>query len=261
MGDVGHIPPAQHRHREMSQRRMPLTHLARLREGTYRLFSQAFLYPDEERLTALGAAANELWKERAALPQFAFFGQWSEALRSLLDLGQRGLSGIQTAYVSMFAANSAGIPCLPYESVYREPAGQPTGWLLAQVESEYTAAGFALSPAIGELPDHVAVEMEFMALLCGREARAWEERIPTQGIRTVRRQKNFLDSHLSVWFPKFARLVAATDSGGAFAVVGEGAQAFIGHDRDLLGALLETLPAGDRGHTKVRCSSYESGRA
>lgn len=243
----------------MSQRRIPLAHLARLREGTYRLFSQMFLYPDEERRTAVGEAADELWRKREALARFAFFTQWSRALRSLKNIGRRGLSDIQTAYVSMFATNAAGIPCPPYESVYREPEGRPTGWLLAHVESEYAAAGFALSPTLGELPDHVAVEMEFMALLCGREAQAWEKRIPSQGGQAVRRQKAFLDSHLALWFPEFARQVMDVDSGGAYAVVGEGAQAFITHDRDLLGALRETLPAGYRKRNDMQSPSNGSG--
>lgn len=238
----------------LREKRMSLAHLARLREETYRLFSQMFLYPDEERLTAVGEAADELWRKREALARFAFFRQWSEVLRSLKDIGQRSLPDMQTAYVSMFTTNAAGIPCPPYESVYREPEGQPTGWLQALVESEYAAGGFALSPALGELPDHVAVEMEFMALLCSREAQAWEERNPTRGIRALRKQKAFLDSHLALWFPEFARQVAAADSGGAYAAVGQGAQAFISHDTDLLGALLETLPVGDQGVTEASVS-------
>lgn len=258
-GNVAHQRPRGRKPRGLGQRRMSLAHLARFREATYRLFSHVFLYPDEARRTAVGAAADELWEERAALARFAFFRQWSAAIRFLNDLGGRGLSDIQTVYVSMFAANSAGIPCPPYESVYREPAGRPTGWLLAQVEGEYAAAGFALSPTLGELPDHVAVEMEFMALLCGREAQAWEERMPSQGIQAVRRQKAFLDSHLALWFPEFARQVAAADSGGAYAVVGEGAAAFISYDGDLLDALLETLPARYRKRNDVQSPSNGSG--
>lgn len=233
---------------------MPLAHLARLREATYRLFSQTFLYPDGERRAAVGAAAGELWEQRAALARFAFFKQWNEALRFLKNLDQRDLSDVQTAYVSLFAANPAGIPCPPYESVYREPAGRPTGWLLAEVESEYAAAGFALSPALGELPDHVSVEMEFMALLGGREAQAWEERNPTRAVRALRKQKAFLDRHLALWFPEFVRHVAAVDGGGVYAAVGQAAQAFVGHDRDLLETLIETFPAGDRGVTEASVS-------
>jgi TorA maturation chaperone TorD len=143
----------------------------------------------------------------------------------------------------MVVVNSRGVPCPPYESVYREQAGGGSGWLLAQVEREYEAAGLAPSPDLGELPDHVAVEIEFMAVLSGWEAQAWEEENLAQGIDALRRQKAFLDSHLALWFPTFARQVMATDSGGTYAPVCEGAQAFMGYDSDMLGALLERTPA------------------
>jgi TorA maturation chaperone TorD len=230
---------------------MPLAHLARLREATYRLFSQTFLYPDEDRVRSTVALASRLAEEKTDWTRFAFFAAWSRLLSSLKDFDPKDAREIEGDFVSLFVANSAGVPCPPCESVYREPAGRPSGWLLAEVESEYAAAGFALSPTLGELPDHVAVEMEFMALLCGREAQAWEERNPTRGIRALRKQKAFLDRHLALWFPEFVRQVTAVDGGGTYAAVGEAAQAFVCHDRDLLETLLEALPAGGRGVTEA----------
>ncbi|UCC75955.1 MAG: hypothetical protein JSW37_10610, partial [Anaerolineales bacterium] len=52
--------PHQTRLREMSQWRMPLARVARVRETSYRLVSQAFLYPDESRLQGLNLLADEL---------------------------------------------------------------------------------------------------------------------------------------------------------------------------------------------------------
>ena len=236
---------------------MPLAHLTRFREGTYRLLSQTFLYPDEQRMRAVAATARELRREGAtSLARFAFFGEWSRLLRFLGDFIERRIEDIQREHVSLFVVNAQGVPCPPYESVYRERAGRPTGWLLAQVEREYAAAGLAPSPDLGELPDHVAIEMEFMAVLCGREAQAWEERDLTQGVVALRRQKAFVGSHLAVWVPEFARQVTETDSGGVYAVVGEGAAAFISYDGDLLEALLETLPADDPQAAEVQCPSH-----
>lgn len=237
---------------------MPLAQLARFREATYRLLSQMFLYPDEERVAAIAAAANELWQERAALARFAFFGRWSHLLCFLKDLGQRRLEDIQSRYISIFVVNPAGVPCPPYESVYREPAGRPTGWLLAQVEREYATAGLGPKAEKRELPDHVAVETEYLGVLCGREAEAWEEKNRAAGTEAVRRQNAFLDRHLALWFPDFAGQVVAADISGVYATVSEAAQAFISHDGDLLGALLEMLSAGDRGLAEVRSASNGS---
>jgi TorA maturation chaperone TorD len=236
----------------MSQGRMPLAHLARFREATYRLLSQTFLYPDEECLREAAAAASELRREGVALARFAFFDRWSELLRFVEGLSQRETAKIQQEFVPLFLVNPQGVPCPPYESVYRDPTGWPTGWLLAEVEREYAAAGLAPSPDLGELPDHVAVELEFIAVLCGREAQAWEEESLSLGIGALRRQKAFLDSHLALWLPGFARQVTAAVGGGVYAVISQGAEVFVSHDRDLIGTLAETLPAGCPGLAEVQ---------
>ncbi len=233
--------------------------LARFREATYRLLSQSFLYPDQERLRSVAAAAGQLLEAGEALARFAFFEKWYELLRFLNNLDRQPAEAIQGEYVPLFAANPRGVPCPPYESVYREPMGRPTGWLLAQVEGEYAAAGLAPSPDLAELPDHVAVEMEFMAVLCGREAEAWEEGEPVRGIEALRAQKAFTNSHLTLWFPEFAQQVTAADEGGAYPVICEGAQTFFAYDRDLLEALLEAVPFDDHLSSGNRSASNGSG--
>lgn len=245
-GDVTHQRPRGGRSGGSSQRRLPLAHLAQFREVTYRLFSQMFLYPDEERLQAVAEVTAELQGKGAALAQFAFFGRWRRLMDILHDLGQRGLGDLPSRYVSLFVVNSEGVPCPPYESVYRQAAGLSPGWLLAQVEREYEAAGLTLTPALGELPDHVAVELEFMASLCSHEGQGWEERSLAQGVWALQRQKAFLEGHLAQWFPEFAQRVSAADRGGIFAAVATGAQSFIYHDQDLVGLLLEDV-AGEGG--------------
>lgn len=221
---------------------MPLAYLALFRESTYRLLSQAFLYPEKQRLIVVSTTARQLRRQVGSMARFAFFGGWTRLLRFLEHLGQGDSGDIQGEFISLFVVNSGGIPCPPYESVHREPQGRLTGWLLAQVEREYAAAGLAPSPDLGELPDHVAVEMEFIAVLCGWEAKAWEERSLARGLEALRAQKGFLDRHLAVWVREFAAQLAVADGGGSYSVVGEGAQAFISHDSDLLEALLQTLP-------------------
>lgn len=242
---VAHERPHDGRPRGPGQGRMPLAHLARFREATYGLLSEAFQYPDEGRLRALTPVARELGREGGALVRFAFFARWSQLVRTLEELGQRDVEETQRQYVSLFVVSAGGLPCPPYESVYRGTSREPTGWLLAQVEREYAAAGLAPSPDLGELPDHLAVEMGFLTVLCGREAQAWEKRDPAGGVDALRRQKAFLDAHLALWLPEFARHVAAADSLGIYAALSDGAQTFMSYDRDLLGAFLDSPPLVD----------------
>jgi TorA maturation chaperone TorD len=225
---------------------MPLGRLASVREASYRLVSQAFLYPDESRLQGAGLLATELGREEASLARFAFFSEWSRLLHSIRGLGSKDGQNVQNEFVSLFVASADDVPCPPYESVYREPGGRPTGRALAEIEREYTTVGLALSPSFKEFPDHVSLQTEFMAILCERESLAWEDQDLKRGLRIVQKEKAFLDRHLALWFPQFARRIRIADSTGIYAAIGAGAEWFISHDNDLLGELIATLSEGSR---------------
>lgn len=217
--------------------------LARCREATYRLVSQAFLYPDAERLQGVLENATQVREEGALPVQLASYTVWCHLLQSLIALGGCPATDLEDRYVSLFVINSRSVPCPPYESACLEGKGpQAGGELLAEVEREYAAAGLALPPALGELPDHIAIELEFLALLCEREAVGWERRSPRRSLIALRQQKAFLDRHLGAWLPAFARRLAAADRIGTYAAIGKQANAFVRYDRDLLAALLEAKP-------------------
>ncbi len=256
---AGKASPTRQRSRGSAERRMTHADLARFREATYRLISQTFLYPDEERLSRVVAAADELLREGDVLARFAFFERWCELLRFLNTLDPQEAEKVQGEFVPLFVANARGVPCPPYESVYREPSGRPSGWLLGQIEGEYAAAGLTPSPNLGDLPDHVAVETEFMAVLCGREAEAWESEEQARAIKALGVQSAFAESHLNRWFPQFAQQVTDTDEGSIYPVICQGAQVFFAYDRDLVKALLEAPPGGyhETGITTEQRASEE----
>ncbi len=224
---------------------IPTFELAGFREAAYRLFSQAFLYPADERLTALAAATQELAQDDHVAAQFAFYIDWRRILAFVGSVGAPRID-LEEQHVALFGASKAGTLCPPYESAYLSPSGQPDGLSLARIEAAYSEIGIAPSPETGELPDHVAIELEFMAMLCGQEAAAWEEDDVAGAVKAMRRAKRFLDGHLSVWLPAFARRLAATDKDGFYCTVSEGAAAFVLYDRDLVAAFLDGLSRIDK---------------
>lgn len=115
------------------------------------------------------------------------------------------------------------------------------GWVATLVEREYAAAGLSLSPSLKDLPDHAAVELEFMAYLCAQEASAWERESLTEGIRALELQVSFLERHLVRWLPLWATGVEALAGEGIYSQVAATAGAFVGQDGDLLKVLLQRL--------------------
>jgi TorA maturation chaperone TorD/NAD-dependent dihydropyrimidine dehydrogenase PreA subunit len=93
----------------------------------------------------------------------------------------------------------------PYESVFRGESGTLMGEWALDVQALY--AEDRLSIQTKELPDHLSVELEYMAYLCFREALAWEELGMEAALKYGARQRKFLREHLGQWIPSFCRSV------------------------------------------------------
>ena len=213
-----------------------LMELARLRQLVYRFLGILLLYPDEERLMTLIAAAEDLQVESEPLTVFPFFRMWQRLLITLRGLAEDETTEVEEEYVRLFLVNPEAPP---YESFYIEPQRRATGWIMAQLEREYDQAGLILSPEFGELSDHVAVELEFMAFLCDQEAQGWDKDILAEIFQALERQREFLGQHLGRWFPIFAGRVKQSAPKDLYDIVVEAIEAFIKHDFDLVYLLIE----------------------
>jgi len=156
------------------------------RSDTYRLFGTALQWPtwDFSRNVrqALGGVDATL---QAQLEP------------TLEDLAMRPLDRIQGEYTSLFINNLPHTPCPPYESVYRNDSGL-LGPAAEQVNTFYAQWGMA---SIERLPDHIAVELEFMYLiLSGAGAAEGRERDELLIVA-----KTFFERHLGRWADAFAQ--------------------------------------------------------
>jgi TorA maturation chaperone TorD len=220
---------------------MQLEELARLRHGCYRLFAALLLYPDAERRANLVVAARALQLESDSLAAFAFFAPWQRLLTTLDGLTENEMGEMEDTYVRLFSSHAGGAVCQASESCHLDPRGQAAGWIAAQLEHEYAAAGLMLLPTAQELPDHAAVELEFMAFLCDQEAQAWDAAALAAGLQMLERQGAFLEQHLGRWFPTFARHLAVTEGAGLYAVIADAAHTFIYHDQELTTLLWQRM--------------------
>lgn len=91
----------------------------------------------------------------------------------------------------------------PYASVWLSGQHQLMQAPTLDAMELYAQAGFEVDEAFQELPDHVAVELEFLYLLLWREneARASGNAAALAGVASIKR--NFLDQHLGRWLGPF----------------------------------------------------------
>ncbi|MEE9600331.1 MAG: molecular chaperone TorD family protein [Thermoplasmata archaeon] len=207
--------------------------LGRLRQGLYRLFAASFLYPEEGRLAILVDTVKRL--DQDYLAQFAFHNSWMR-LRCALQR-EATVTGLETEYVRLFSAGPSGPLCPPHESSYVTLPGQPASLSLIELEREYARFGLTLPSDYENLPDHVSVEMEAMASLCGKEAMAWKDGNARSARRLLEDERRFIERHLGSWFPMFAGNVRRETRDIFYATIAEAADAFVRHDVDLVQVL------------------------
>ncbi len=132
---------------------------------------------------------------------------WDELVETLSVEFTRLFRGVKPNYS----------PLPPYESVYRENPGRVFGELSIEVKRLYHHFGLDLASEFhGEPPDHLSFELEFMHLLCNREAEAWERDNEDEALRLVQVEEDFLKEHLLTWLARFCDKIREYDRLGLF---------------------------------------------
>ena len=152
--------------------------LATLRDGSWCAALAEVLGP-------LGLSAKGMERAIAALS--------SDQVAALLDL--------EVEYTYLFINAVPHVPAPPYASAYSDQ-GLLMGEPAAEAMRAYRAAGVTLADDYDNLPDHLAVELEFVAWLGEQAIEAWEAGDGEKAQERLTQQEAFLRHHLS-WLPAF----------------------------------------------------------
>jgi DMSO reductase family type II enzyme chaperone len=214
---------------------------AGLRSRVYAVLSVAFS-PPREGLGAPGApqAAVLILREASqalaiAVPERALAAIEEGGRHATMNLAQDGEGDLEVEYNRLFVG--PGAPRVyPYESLYRGSMSLVMGPSAGEVLQAYRRNGLAIDTAFKDLPDHIAVELEFMARLCCEEARAGSAGRADVALRLKQEQRSFLDAHLATWLPAMCEKVIRETTSTIYRGFAEIAAIFVGWDRDRLDA-------------------------
>lgn len=147
--------------------------------------------------------------------------------------------GLQREFTRLFLGPGRPV-AHPYESVYRE--GRMVGDTTLDVRRRLIEEG--LVPRHQIQPDHVGIELAFMAHLASREALAWEIG-DTDGARNcLSRQASFLQDHLATWLPQFCHRILVGRPHTHYADLAHRTEAFVtGDAAGVLPCLEDVSPA------------------
>ena len=95
----------------------------------------------------------------------------------------------------------------PYECIQLGESEDLMGAAAEEVRRFMAESGFKVTPESGELPDHISVELAFMAELARREASALEADDRSTAEFVAALECRFLAAHLGRWAERFARKV------------------------------------------------------
>ncbi len=121
------------------------------------------------------------------------------------------LTLLQNRYVSLFINYLPEVPCIPCGSWYLE--GTLMGPSTLKLAGLYREYGFEAR----EIPDHIAVELEFLAILSTLVSQP-----PGDDDKEVlTTDLNFVTGHLAAWAPDFFGRVASWDKDGFYGALAE----------------------------------------
>lgn len=241
---------------------------AEVRAGLYALLAAAWRYPDSllvSRLRQSGVLDFNVGTLECAAVQTAM----SELHRMQSGIRHRTESSVLRelggAHVRLFGHAVRGT-CPPYELEYgRGEIIQQTADL-ADLAGFYSAFGLELDETACERADHVAVELEFMCVLCSKEAWGCKHGEPELAERCSDARRLFLRDHLARWLPAFAHRVAALDQDGFYGRAASLAAALIVEECRMFDIeagpqWLELRPADPQRDTEIDCESSGCGGA
>ncbi|MBI4849476.1 MAG: molecular chaperone TorD family protein [Nitrospirae bacterium] len=173
----------------------------------YRLLAACFYQPQKEIFIDEGLLKNLTSSLQQVCPEAAVFS--SEMEKTILNYSDEELA---VEYAKLFVGPMEMI-APPYGSMYLDGGKTIMGDSTMGVIRMYQEEGLARGSEFKDLPDHIAVELEFMYYLTFKGMKAQEETDDKASSEFIVKQNIFLNRFLRSWVPQFCdRIKQGTDN-------------------------------------------------
>ncbi len=224
----------------MREEQTQLSSLAEARAALYCALALGFSTPTARDLREISGWILEVLQKAKSLPVGPVLEDELKIFESCVNAADR--TSLMAEYHRLFVGPHK-LPAPPYASVYLESEPTIMGPSTLDVSRIYEEAGFLLSPSFKDLPDHIAAELEFMALLCEEEAKAWQRDDLCETTRLLCHQESFLRDHLLRWIPSFTSKILFSTGLRFYRALASLARGYVSFDLDCVRALRRLLDA------------------
>ena len=167
----------------------------------YRFLAACFYLPKKETLSAEHLLANLTHNLQDICPAAA---QFSQKMEESFDTYTE--EELTVEYSKLFVG-PFGLKAPPYGSIYLDNERTVMGPSTMETIRFYEGEGLARDENFSELPDHIAVELEFMYFLAYKEAEALQKGETEQVEAYSQKQESFRSRFLDKWVHSLCSLI------------------------------------------------------
>lgn len=170
------------------------------REDIYRLLAACY-YPPSQELVEERCCETLAALLSTVVPDAAHYAS------AAVDAGSESLLESLTVEYARLFVGPFQLVAPPYGSIYLDDTKTVMGNSTARVAALYHNCGLQLADDFHELPDHFAVELEFISFLAFKQREAEISGDSTEAARIRSLQKEFLESFLMPWLEPFTSAI------------------------------------------------------
>ena len=196
-------------------------------ENGLRLLAACFYEPEKELLAAEDVLDNLRGCLNAVCPEAAVCVDEMES-----GLARYTDEQLKIAYAKLFVGPFA-LAAAPYGSVYLDEGRRVMGDSTMDVIKWYEQEGLARSDDCKDLPDHIAIELEFMSYLICKEIAALESSDSQTAEAYAAKQQSFADALLRPWVPEFCEKIRQGTDNSFYSALADCAATVVGQECQL----------------------------
>ena len=192
-----------------------------MKSDCYRFLSACFCQPQNNLFQAEHLLDNLTMSLQQTNPEAALFSvSMKENIHRCSD------EDLIVEYARLFLGPFE-IKAPPYGSLYLDGEKKVMGDSTMEVVRFYEEAGLSRSKDCGDLPDHIAVELEFMSYLIYKEVEAMEKSDFATALEIIKKQEHFLDRLLGPWVVPFCEKIKESTDNEFYAALADCASSFV----------------------------------
>lgn len=207
----------------------------RKRGDSYRLLSACFYLPKKELFLGEKLFENLSMLLSTICPDAEGFSiKMAEAIQEYSD------EDLAVEYAKLFVGPYE-LKAAPYGSVYLDEGRKVMGDSTMEMIRMYQNEGLSMDKDFKELPDHIAVELEFMNYLIYKEIDNCLKSKIEDAREGLKNQEIFLKKYLQIWVPEFTKTIIENSDNHFYINLAKCTEVFIKTDLDYISNTLSKI--------------------